>query len=220
MSILYSVISRGTTVLAKYASCSGNFQEITEHLLARIGPENSKMTYTQKNYLFHYIVENGIAYLCITDDSFERSKAFSFLTEVKKRFTRTYQNRIMTALPYAMQGEFSRTMAAEMRHYSDPMASRQTQSMVRVEEELDELKGIMIKNIDSVAQRGERLELLVEKTEDLNSTTLSFKKSSRGLARAMCMKNAKLIILITVIGIVSESTVMSLMFWEQIGDFK
>lgn len=47
MALLYSVVSRGTTVLAKYASCSGNFQEITEHLLSKLGTGDSKMTYTQ-----------------------------------------------------------------------------------------------------------------------------------------------------------------------------
>lgn len=200
--MLYGVVSRGTTILAKYASCAGNFQEIIEQVLAKIGPENAKMTYTQKNYLFHYIAEDRIIYLCITEDGFQRSKAFSFLTEIKKRFERTYQNRALTALPYAMQSEFSRVIAVEMRHYSNPVASRETQSMARVEEELDELKGIMVKNIDSIAHRGERLELLVEKTDDLNASRLTFKKSSRGLARAMCMKNVKLIILISVIGVI------------------
>lgn len=48
MSMLYGVVSRGTTILAKYASCAGNFQEIIEQVLAKIGPENAKMTYTQK----------------------------------------------------------------------------------------------------------------------------------------------------------------------------
>ena len=47
MPILYGVVARGTTVLAKYATCAGNFQEITEHILKRIGPEDAKMTYTQ-----------------------------------------------------------------------------------------------------------------------------------------------------------------------------
>lgn len=31
----------------------------------------------------------------------------------------------------------------------------------------DELKGVMVRNIDLVAQRGERLELLIDKTENL-----------------------------------------------------
>ena len=36
MSILYSVIARRTTVLARFASCIGNFSEITEVVLAKI----------------------------------------------------------------------------------------------------------------------------------------------------------------------------------------
>lgn len=40
----------------------------------------------------------------------------------------------------------------------------------KVHGELDELKDIMVKNIDSVAMRGERLELLVNKTENLTSS--------------------------------------------------
>lgn len=47
MPILYSVVARGTTVLAKFASCAGNFAEVTEQILSRIPPENSKLTYTQ-----------------------------------------------------------------------------------------------------------------------------------------------------------------------------
>ena len=47
MPILYSVVARGTTVLAKYAQCAGNFAEVTEQILSRIPPENSKLTYTQ-----------------------------------------------------------------------------------------------------------------------------------------------------------------------------
>ena len=46
-SILYATVARGTIVLARYASCPGNFQEITDHILTKIGEEDDKMTYTQ-----------------------------------------------------------------------------------------------------------------------------------------------------------------------------
>ena len=39
--------------------------------------------------------------------------------------------------------------------------------MTQVQGQVDELKGIMVKNIDQIAARGERLELLVNRTEDL-----------------------------------------------------
>lgn len=67
MPILYTVVARGSTVLAKYASCTGNFDEVTESILAKKA-ENDKVTYSQGQYLFHYICENNIIYMCITDD--------------------------------------------------------------------------------------------------------------------------------------------------------
>lgn len=68
MPLLYSAVSRGTTVLARFANCAGNFSEVTEQVLSQIGPDNSKMTYSHGSYLFHYISEDRIIYLSITDD--------------------------------------------------------------------------------------------------------------------------------------------------------
>lgn len=68
MPILYSVVSRGTTVLAKYASCAGNFAEVTEQIIAKIPEYDDKLTYSHGNYLFHYVCENRIIYMCISDN--------------------------------------------------------------------------------------------------------------------------------------------------------
>ncbi|XP_025087433.1 vesicle-associated membrane protein 7-like [Pomacea canaliculata] len=199
MPILFSVIARGTTVLAKYASCAGNFTEVTEQILAKIPQnENSKLTYSHGSYLFHYIAEEKIIYLCITDDDFERSKAFSFLNEIKRRFQSQYGMRAQTALPYAMNSEFSRIMATQMRLASDEKPDQ----LSKVQDEVDELKGIMVRNIDQIAERGERLELLVDKTEDLSAHSVTFKKTSRGLARSLWWKNIKITVIIVIVVIV------------------
>lgn len=68
MPILFSVVSRGSVVLAKYATCAGNFTEVTEQILSKIPPHDDKLTYSHGNYLFHYIAENKLVYFCITDD--------------------------------------------------------------------------------------------------------------------------------------------------------
>lgn len=199
MTILYSVISRGTTVLARHASCAGNFQEVTEQVLKQIKPEDSKLTYSHDNYLFHYVSENTIIYMCITDDEFERSKAFLFLNEIKKKFQSIYGNRALTAIAYSMNTEFSRVLANEMRHYSE---SQNIDTISRVHGELDELKEIMVQNIDNVAMRGERLELLINKAENLTNNSVSFRQSSRTLARALFWKNVKFYCLIGLISCV------------------
>jgi vesicle-associated membrane protein 7 len=189
MPILYSVIARGNTVLARFASCTGNFAEVAEQILKNITPENAKLTYTHASYLFHYVCEDGIVYLCITDDDFQRSTAFAFLDDVKTRFVKQYGTRAQTALPFAMDSEFSRVLSSRMKYFSE---GRRGDQVTKVQDQLDELKGIMVKNIDLVANRGERLELLVDKTEDLSQSAMTFKKSSRQLSRAMCMKNCKI----------------------------
>lgn len=68
MPILYSVISRGTTILTKYAECVGNFAEVTEQIIMKIPVQNHKLTYSHGNYLIHYVIEDKIVYMCITDD--------------------------------------------------------------------------------------------------------------------------------------------------------
>lgn len=69
MPLLYSVIARGTTVLARYATCAGNFAEVTEQILTKISPgETGRLTYSHASYLFHYVAQDGVVYLCITDD--------------------------------------------------------------------------------------------------------------------------------------------------------
>ncbi|KAJ8976140.1 hypothetical protein NQ317_018112 [Molorchus minor] len=198
MPILYSVVSRGSTVLVKYAACAGNFTEVTEQIIAKIPPHNDKLTYSHGNYLFHYILENRIIYMCITDDEFERSRAFLFLNEIKRRFQSAYGPSVDTAIAYAMNSEFSRVLANEMKHYSE---SHDVDTISKVHSELDELKDIMVKNIDNIAMRGERLELLVNKAESLNNGSVTFRTTSRNLA-VLFWKNLKLYIIIGITVIV------------------
>ena len=79
MTVLFSVISRGTTILAKCATCPGNFMEVVELILPKIGLQDSKLTYAHGDYLFHYVTEAGVIYLCITDDVSAFQGLFAFV---------------------------------------------------------------------------------------------------------------------------------------------
>ncbi|NWT59054.1 VAMP7 protein, partial [Erythrocercus mccallii] len=193
MAILFAVVARGTTILAKHAWCGGNFLEVTEQILAKIPSENNKLTYSHGNYLFHYICQDRIIYLCITDDDFERSRAFTFLNEIKKRFQTTYGSRAQTALPYAMNSEFSSVLAAQLKYHSE---SKGPDQVAETQAQIDELKGIMVRNIGPFQPNP---------SWDFPCFLLqsvTFKTTSRNLARAMCMKNLKLTIVIIIVSIV------------------
>lgn len=61
---------------------------------------------------------------------------------------------------------------------------------------------------DSVALRGEKLELLVNKTETLCSESMNFRVQSRTLQRSLFWKNVKIYVLFVLIGIVSKITLI------------
>uniref|UniRef100_A0A1A9W6F0 Vesicle-associated membrane protein 7 n=1 Tax=Glossina brevipalpis TaxID=37001 RepID=A0A1A9W6F0_9MUSC len=196
MPILYSVISRGTTVLAKYAECVGNFAEVTDQIISKITLENHKLTYSHGDYLIHYVCENKLIYMCITDNEFERARAFLFLTDIKQKFIQTYGLQVATALAYAMNTEFSKILANQMNFFSQ---SREVDAISKVHGQIDELKDIMVKNIDNLRDRGEKLELLVNKTENLSNNAVAFRKASRNLARQMFWKNIRLYVVLGLI---------------------
>lgn len=67
----------------------------------------------------------------------------------------------------------------------------------------------MVHNIERVLERGERIELLVDKTDNLNQQAFAFKKRSTQLKRAMWWKNSKIMAMIVLVCFVSLSLLLS-----------
>ena len=68
-----------------------------------------------------------------------------------------------------------------------------------VQKDIDSVKGIMTENIERVLERGERIDLLVDKTDRLGVGAHDFRVRSRGLKRQMWWKNVKLMVLMGVV---------------------
>mmetsp|Transcript_15699 Transcript_15699/g.63222 ORF Transcript_15699/g.63222 Transcript_15699/m.63222 type:complete len:225 (+) Transcript_15699:257-931(+) len=196
MTILYALIARGKTVLAEYTFTSGNFPTITRLLLGKIQLDrDGKMSYVYDQYIFHYVCHDHILYLCMCDDptSSKRRVPFNFLEDIRQRFVATYGDQAQTAIAFAMNHEFGPVLQTQMELFNSPSAD----SLAQVHTKLDAVKDVMVQNIEMVLERGEKLELLVDKTDQLNATAFTFEKSSRKLKEAMFWKKVKIYLLIT-----------------------
>lgn len=191
MRILYCVISRQNTVLAKYASCVGNFSEISDLVISKIPPGDGKMTYSHGDYLYHYISENNIIYLCITENGFSRGDAFQYLEKIQSKFNKKFGTRAQTASAYSLNTEFSLVICEEMKKFNNPEQNN-PDKISTLREEVDQVKDIMVRNIDELVERGEKLDLLVDKTENLSASAVTFKTASTNLQRKMWWKNMRL----------------------------
>jgi len=210
MPIIYSCVAHKDVILAEFTTRTGNFNKVIKRILEQIPNHDNKMSYVFEQHYFHYVVADGITYLCMSEEAFGRRIPFAFLDDIKNRFKATYGDRGRSAIAYAMQSDFSRILQKQMDYYSN---NENADRIMQVRKGLDEVKGIMINNIERVLERGEKIELLVDKTEHLTSTSVQFKKKSTELKHAMWWQNTKLILLI--VGICA--VILFLIIWFACG---
>ena len=81
-----------------------------------------------------------------------------------------------------MNEDFSRVLAKQMEYFSQGGGQDKVD---KVKAEMDDVKNVMVDNIEKVLKRGEKIELLVDKTDNLNQQSIRFKKHSTQLKQAM-----------------------------------
>ena len=69
-----------------------------------------------------------------------------------------------------------------------------------VKNQIEDVKGVMVENIEKVLERGEKIELLVDKTDRLNQQAFKFESSSKRLRQAMWWKNVRTAVFFPVAG--------------------
>ena len=74
---------------------------------------------------------------------------------------------------------------------SSPTTKYEMTDLERTRQQLDEVQTIMVTNIDKVLERGDRIDLLVHQTDQLQSTSLTFSKMSQKLRRTMVWRKIR-----------------------------
>ena len=100
---------------------TGNFSTIATQILGRLPSNDTKVTYSSDEYLFHIVVSDGITFMCLTDREMSRRQAFGFLFEIQRKFTSGASNlltRAKTANSYELNRDFANVLATEMTRYS------------------------------------------------------------------------------------------------------
>jgi hypothetical protein len=144
-------------------------------LLGKIPETDGKMSYVYDKHIFHYIVDNGMTFLCMADESTKRRITFAFLEDIKSLWRERIGEAEKSALAFSLNDMFSPILRQRMEYYAgNPTA---TDNISRVQAQIDNVKDVMMENIDKLLERGEILELLVDKTEKLNAQAFKFEKT-------------------------------------------
>ncbi|KDR79229.1 hypothetical protein GALMADRAFT_243132 [Galerina marginata CBS 339.88] len=202
MSLIHALVAKGSTILAEHQAGKRDFSQATQTILSKIPPNNSKLTYVWEQFLFHYISEGGFTYLVMADDSAGRRMPFAFLADLQRKFTSAPSSSSSSSeeVPaYGLQGSFGPTIAALMHTYN---TAPPADELSRAQNELNQVKDIMVQNVEQILSRGERIELLVDKTDVMAGQATAFRRGARTVRRQMWWKNKKILALCVLVGLV------------------
>ncbi|KAF8504514.1 vesicle-associated membrane protein [Russula emetica] len=192
MSLIHALVAQGSTILAEHQAGKRDFSQATQTILSKIPPNNSKLTYVWEQYLFHYISEGGFTYLVMADDSAGRRMPFTFLGELQRKFlsSPSASTSSSSLAPHALQSTFGPIISQLVYTYN---TSPPTDDISRAQSELAQVKDIMVQNVEQILSRGERIELLVDKTDTMASQATAFRRGARTVRRQMWWKNKRVL---------------------------
>ncbi|CAM8964789.1 unnamed protein product [Rhodiola kirilowii] len=213
--LIYSFVAKGTVVLAEHTSYSGNFSTIAVQCLQKLPTNSSKYTYSCDGYTFNFLLDSGFVFLVVADESVGRSVPFVFLERVKDDFKQRYAESIKNdeqhpladdddddddlfldrfSVAYNLDREFGPRLKEHMQYCMNH--PEEMSKLSKLKAQITEVKGIMMDNIDKVLDRGEKIELLVDKSENLQFQADSFQRQGRQLRRKMWLQSLKTKIII------------------------
>ena len=140
----------------------------------------------------------ALTYLIVAQAELGRRIPFAFLLELKKKFLDQFKpdDTDFQSLPAYGSAAFNSTLKSMLQQYN---ISPPSDSLTNARREIDSVKDIMTENIERVLERGERIDLLVDKTDRLGGSARDFRVRSRGLRRQMWWKNVRIMVLLGVV---------------------
>jgi len=138
-------------------------------------PQTQRQSVQENNYTAHVYNRGGaeqLAGVIITDQEYPVRPAFSLLTKMLDEFISkvpqsSFKNPSAVSFP---------EINTYIQKYQDP---RQADAIMKVQQELDETKIVLHKTIESVLQRGEKLDNLVERSNALSMQSKAFYKTAK-----------------------------------------
>lgn len=129
------------------------------------------------NYVGHtYTRSEGVSGVLITDKEYPVRPAYTLLNKVLDEFITSHPPIQWKNLTETNSSLDMPELQTYIKKYQDPS---QADSIMRVQQELDETKIVLHKTIESVLERGEKLDSLVDKSEALSASSKTFYKQAK-----------------------------------------
>lgn len=164
-SLLFKAVSQ-----SRLTSLSvGEFMSLFSKTVAERTKPGQRQDVEEQSYTFHaYGRSEGVAGIIISDQEYPALVAHQLLSKILDEFLSRYPRSAFAnsnaELPFPQLKEY-------IVKYQDP---HQADSIMKIQKELDETKIVLHKTIESVLERGEKIDNLVAKSDGLSAQSKMF----------------------------------------------
>eukprot|EP00656_Telonema_subtile_P019032 TRINITY_DN20341_c0_g1_i2.p2 TRINITY_DN20341_c0_g1~~TRINITY_DN20341_c0_g1_i2.p2 ORF type:complete len:256 (-),score=81.52 TRINITY_DN20341_c0_g1_i2:50-817(-) len=196
MPVVLTTIAMGRRVLVEhfdgtFANCApGHLDAVGKKVLAQLQDTTPRVSFNVDSHSVHTLSAHGVVYLTVASQDMSRAVAFAFLEKLQRRFESMFAVGEQMPEQWKVAMEAKPVLEALMAGLNavDKPKDAKTE---RVKAGLSGVKDDLIVNIEKVIDRGEKMDSLLDKSEDLASSSSSFKSSARAAARLMWWESVK-----------------------------
>lgn len=148
---------------------------------------NNKLSYIYNDLVYSLIIYEKLIIISVSPEKYSNNMSFEYLDNLKKYLVKNNYNiweykKLSNEEFFSVNGYLYKLST----EYND-IDNKDKCDQIKIE--IDETKSVMLHNIDQIISRGEKLELLMDKSHNLNTHSYTFKKRAKKLRIRMCCKS-------------------------------
>jgi vesicle-associated membrane protein 7 len=171
---------------------------IRQHILSKSAGPNppEKQSFKAEQHTIHVLHPaegKHIAFICACSGDYPNYMAYQFLAKIAHSFFGVYREDIKRTPAFC--GGFAKQLKREADFYNSPEANK----LRKVQSDIDQVKNVMVENLDAIIQRGEKIDTIVDRTSMLADESHHFLSQSTALRKKMWWKNVRIVLVIVTV---------------------
>ena len=118
-----------------------------------------------------------LAVTAITTKSYPDRVATVILSKIMKAFRQAYQGPGFSTITHDLQFKYG-IVSTTFKEYVDP---KKGDHLTQIQTDLTETQDILVKAIDDLLERGEKLDDLIQESDDLSATSKTFMRQAKSM---------------------------------------
>lgn len=177
-AISYTAVIRGKVIIASYGEQSQKYEkDILRLLPSSQAKTEQKIT---SGHMYSFVSTPSLIFACVSLQSSDQQRVIQYLDTLSRRWAATLGPSSNTAGLHAMDDQFVKNFGPLIEEYNNTGGKTR-----QINQQLEETQQILTDTVSKALDRGEELQTISTKSEDLLSTSEEFRTQANNLKRKM-----------------------------------